>query len=67
MGESEAMESRVSAATIPPIECPIRMVRTEGSIVGDGVDVATSRSMIRFSSLVEGVLVWSAGGEGGGG
>ena len=39
------MDKRVSAATIPPMEWPIKMTRTEGSTVGDGVLAATSRSM----------------------
>lgn len=51
MGASEVMDSRVSAATIPPMEWPIRIVRTDGSIVGDGVEADTSRSMTTFWSL----------------
>ena len=47
-GESDVMVRRVSAATIPPIECPIKIVCTEGSIVGEGVDAATSRSITVF-------------------
>ena len=50
-GESDVMASRASAATIPPIECPIRIVWTEGSTVGEGVAAATSRSMTLFWSL----------------
>ena len=42
---SEVMDRRVSAATIPPIEWPIKMVWTEGSIVGEGVLLETSRSI----------------------
>ena len=51
MGDSEVMARRVSAATMPPIEWPMRMVWTEGSMVGDGVEAATSRSMTLFWSL----------------
>ena len=47
-GESEVMVRRVSAATMPPIECPIKIVWTAGSIVGEGVEAATSRSMTLF-------------------
>lgn len=36
-GCSRASRSSVSAATIPPIEWPIRIVWTEGSMVGEGV------------------------------
>lgn len=50
-GESEVIVRRVSAATMPPIECPIRIVWTEGSTVGEGVEAATSRSMTLFCSL----------------
>ena len=50
-GESEVIVRRVSAATIPPMECPIKIVCTEGSIVGEGVEAATSRSMTLFWSL----------------
>lgn len=53
MGESEQIARRASAATIPPIECPTKTVWTEGSIVGDGVEAATSRSMTLFCSLKE--------------
>lgn len=42
------MESNVSAATMPPIEWPTRIVWTEGSTVGEGVEFATSRSMTLF-------------------
>lgn len=45
------MLSKVSAATMPPIEWPTSMTLTEGSIVGDGVLDATSRSMTLFCSL----------------
>ena len=48
IGESDVMAKSVSAATIPPIECPINMVCTDGSTVGEGVDAATSRSMTLF-------------------
>ena len=48
MGGSETMDRRVSAATMPPIECPIRMTRTEGSMVGEGVEAETSRSITLF-------------------
>jgi hypothetical protein len=50
-GCSLARIRSVSAATIPPIECPIRIVCTEGSIAGDGVECATSISITLFSSL----------------
>ena len=45
------MAKRASAATMPPIEWPMRIVWTEGSIVGEGVEAATSRSMTLFWSL----------------
>ena len=48
IGESEVTASRVSAATIPPMEWPIRIVWTEGSMVGEGVEASTSRSMTLF-------------------
>ena len=51
IGVSAMMERRVSAATMPPMLCPIRMVWTEGSMVGEGVEAATSRSMTLFWSL----------------
>jgi hypothetical protein len=51
IGCSRAIERRVSAPTIPPMECPIRIVWTEGSTVGEGVEEATSRSMTLFWSL----------------
>lgn len=51
MGLSCRIERTVSAATMPPIEWPTRIVRTEGSMVGEGVELATSRSMILFWSL----------------
>ena len=41
----------VSAATIPPMEWPTKMTRTEGSTVGEGVFAATSISMTAFWSL----------------
>src|SRR3954447_17550373 len=56
-GCSFARRRRVSAATIPPIECPIRIVCTDGSIVGDGVACATSMSITLFSSLDRSHLV----------
>ena len=37
-GCSAARRRSVSAATIPPIECPQRMTWTEGSTIGDGVE-----------------------------
>jgi hypothetical protein len=49
-GWSPMMESSVSAATMPPMEWPTRMVWTEGSTVGEGVELATSRSMTLFVS-----------------
>ena len=51
IGGSDMMEIRVSAATMPPMEWPTRMTRTEGSMVGDGVLAATSKSMTLFWSL----------------
>ena len=48
IGGSEMMERRVSAPTIPPIEWPRRITRTDGSMVGDGVAAETSRSMTLF-------------------
>ena len=51
IGGSDIIDSRVSAPTMPPIEWPIRMTRTEGSIVGEGVAAETSRSMTLFWSL----------------
>lgn len=47
-GSSAMMWRRVSAATIPPILWPTRMVRTLGSTVGEGVPAETSRSMMTF-------------------
>ena len=52
MGVSAMMARRVSAATMPPMLWPMRIVWTEGSMVGEGVPAATSRSMILFWSLV---------------
>ena len=52
MGASLIMARRVSAATIPPMLCPMRMVCTDGSIVGEGVEAATSRSITLFWSLL---------------
>ncbi len=52
MGLSEVRAMTASAATMPPIEWPMRMVRTEGSIVGLGVCAATSRSITFSRSLV---------------
>ena len=48
IGCSVARRRKVSAATIPPIEWPISITCTDGSIVGDGVVRATSRSMTLF-------------------
>jgi len=53
MGKSREMERRVSAATMPPIECPTRITRTEGLTVGEGVLAATSRSMTLLESLAK--------------
>lgn len=50
-GWSFARRRRVSAATMPPIEWPMRTVCTDGSTVGEGVDCATSMSMTLFCSL----------------
>jgi hypothetical protein len=55
-GCSLARRRRVSAATIPPIECPMRIVWTDGSMVGDGVAFATSISITLFSSLETGFV-----------
>ena len=52
MGVSEVIEMRVSAATMPPMEWPMRMTRTEGSMVGEGVPSLTSMSITKFWSLV---------------
>jgi len=51
IGGSEIMDKRVWAATMPPMECPTKITRTEGSIVGEGVEAETSRSMTLFWSL----------------
>jgi len=51
IGGSETMDRRVSAATMPPMECPTKTTRTDGSIVGEGVEAETSRSMTLFWSL----------------
>ena len=48
IGGSEMIERRVSAATMPPMECPTRITRTEGSTVGEEVEAETSRSMTLF-------------------
>jgi hypothetical protein len=50
-GWSLASRRSVSAATMPPIEWPIRTVWTDGSTVGEGVECSTSMSMTRFWSL----------------
>lgn len=42
---SFARARMVSAATMPPMECPIRIVWTEGSTVGEGVCLDTSISI----------------------
>src|SRR6187402_1471206 len=55
MERSDVRASRVSAATMPPMECPIRIVWTEGSIVGEGVRCETSIS-ITFSRSLSGVV-----------
>lgn len=52
MARSEVRARMVSAATMPPMECPIRMVWTEGSTVGEGVWRETSIS-ITFSRSLE--------------
>ena len=39
IGVSEARRRKVSAAIMPPIEWPTRMVCTEGSTVGEGSGV----------------------------
>src|ERR1700722_2069201 len=52
MGVSDVMAINVSAATMPPMEWPINIVRTDGSIVGEGVRFATSIS-ITFSCSLE--------------
>jgi hypothetical protein len=51
MGCSEDNSKRVSAPTMPPIEWPISITCTEGSMVGEGVEFATSMSMTLFWSL----------------
>lgn len=40
---------------MPPIEWPIRTVWTDGSMVGEGVEWATSISITLFSSLSFGI------------
>ncbi len=52
-GTSDVMERRASAATMPPMEWPIKIVRTDGSMVGDGVDDETSISITTFCNLRE--------------
>lgn len=47
-GWSRATLSSVSAATMPPIECPTSTTWTDGSTVGLGVSASTSRSMTLF-------------------
>ena len=59
---SDRMESRVSAATIPPMEWPTKTVRTEGSMVGEGVEAETSRSMTTFCSLTQEIRICDAPG-----
>lgn len=51
MGCSEANSNRVSAPTMPPIEWPISITWTEGSMVGEGVELETSMSITLFCSL----------------
>jgi hypothetical protein len=51
MGDSEAIAMYVSAATMPPMECPMRITRTDGSTVGEEEPFSTSRSMTLFCSL----------------
>ena len=51
IGCSEAIRMAVSAATMPPMEWPIRITRTEESMVGDGVSAATSISITLLRSL----------------
>jgi hypothetical protein len=53
-GSSDVIARSVSAATMPPMEWPIRMVWTEGSMVGEGVLEATSISITTFCSLATG-------------
>ena len=48
IGESDVIARRVSAATMPPMECPIKIVWTAGSTVGEGVEASTSRSITLF-------------------
>ncbi len=47
-GCSFASRRSVSAATMPPMEWPIKIVCTDGSTVGDGVECATSMSITLF-------------------
>jgi hypothetical protein len=51
MGWSEVRERIVSAATMPPMEWPMRITWTEGSIVGEGVWEVTSMSITFSCSL----------------
>lgn len=61
IGLSEVRARIVSAATMPPIECPIKTVRTEGSTVGEGVLFVTSMS-ITFSWSLYHTVSSCAGG-----
>ena len=51
IGVSEIIEIRVSAARMPPMEWPMSMTLTDGSMVGAGVPSFTSRSITMFWSL----------------
>jgi hypothetical protein len=48
IGCSFARSRYVSAATMPPMECPTNITCTDGSIVGAGVEWATSMSITLF-------------------
>ena len=53
IGCSVESSRNVSAATMPPMEWPIRIVWTDGSTVGDGLPCAHSISMTLLVSLVD--------------
>lgn len=48
IGCSKLRRLIASAPTMPPILCPQRITWTDGSIVGDGVELSTSISITLF-------------------
>jgi len=56
IARSDVRARTVSAATIPLMECPIRIVLMEGSTVGEGVLFKTSRSMTFSWSLLKNTM-----------